>query len=45
MDKIKDIDHENGQWYLPLAALTCDESQDNVTGAGYGMARQCGENK
>ena len=27
LDKIKDIHHKTGQWYLALAALTCDKSQ------------------
>ena len=31
MNRIKDLQHKKGQWYVALAALTCDEPQDIVT--------------
>ena len=36
IDRIDDIAYKNGQWYLVLDALTQDESNDLVIGAGTG---------
>ena len=36
IDRIEEVQHKNGQWYLALTALTDDESQDIVTGVEAG---------
>ena len=33
LDRIEEVHYKNSQWYLALAALTEEESQDNATGA------------